>query len=259
MVALFVARYLTATTLSPVKRLSNVLQTEDVDDQVIELANEFTGDEIGILARELAAALKRVRDSADREYEFNRGVSHELRSLIQVAQSATELLTLYSEETPSALNKPIFRLQRSIKEMNEIAEAFLWLSSDRILQKNEMCSVATIQDTLSSLKTDFPDSELALECDHPDQTQYPIPAAIFSIILRNLIRNAVIHGEPSLINIDVQSKLISISNASRSQALEGSGFGIGLSIVHRICDRFGCQLITKQLDDDRYSASIQFP
>ena len=39
-----------------------------------------------------------MRESSQREYEFNRSVSHELRSPIQVAQSAMELLQVQIDQ-----------------------------------------------------------------------------------------------------------------------------------------------------------------
>jgi len=94
LIAMVLAGRLTKSTLAPVSRLSDALKENDLDHVVIELAQEFSQDEIGVLAGELAQALENVQAAAQREYEFNRGVSHELRSPIQVAQSASELLEL---------------------------------------------------------------------------------------------------------------------------------------------------------------------
>ena len=113
-VAVLLARQLSKATLAPVSRLSQALQGNDVDDVVIKLAKEFSEDEIGVLARELALSLERVKQLAQREYDFNRAVSHELRSPIQIAQSATELLQLLMVEQDSKTHKLLSRLQLSL-------------------------------------------------------------------------------------------------------------------------------------------------
>jgi metal-dependent HD superfamily phosphatase/phosphodiesterase len=76
--------------------------------------------------------------------------------------------------------------------------------------------------------------------------------------MRSLIRNAVIHGQLSAIIVDMQAAFITVSNAVDIDAHENKGFGIGLSIVERICDRFGCELKSQLEGDKRYSVSITF-
>lgn len=257
-VAVLLARQLTKSTLAPVSRLSHALQNNDLDHVVIELANEFSEDEIGVLAHELAQSLEQVRKSAEREYQFNRGVSHELRSPMQVAQSATELLQLVAGDGDTQLSKPIARLQRSISEMNEIAEAFLWLAGDRVVEQHEMCSMDTLKKMLAAVQSGFHTHEIAVTTAPLTAHYYPLPSTVLSVVLRSLIRNAVVHGDPSTIMVDMQADRITVSNSITSENHEDTGFGIGLSIVQRICDRFGCELNTQLQSDNRYCSSVVF-
>jgi len=257
-VSIMLAHRLTRSTLAPVSRLSQALQRDDLDHVVIDLASEFSEDEIGVLAHELAQSLERVRDSSQREYEFNRGVSHELRSPIQVAQSATELLQLYADKNDTKIGKPISRLTRAIGEMNEIAEAFLWLTSERALEQNEMCSLDTLHEILTDVQSVFSTHEIVITTKVSGEALYPMPSAALSVVLRNLVRNAVIHGEHSEIFVDARANKITISNSIREDADDAKGFGIGLSIVKRICVRFDCQLITQPRNDDQYTCSLRF-
>lgn len=257
-IAVMLARRLSKSTLAPVSRLSRALQDNDLDHVVIELANEFSEDEIGVLTHELAQALERVRESARREHEFNRGVSHELRTPIQVAQSATELLQLYAGESDTKMSKPLARLQRAIVEMNEIAEAFLWLASDRVVEPSEMCSVATLKKTLATIQSALPNHEIVINASYLGPSHYPIPGPVLSVVLRSLLHNAVIHGEQAKINVDMDADRITVSNCVTLAVHENKGFGIGLSIVQRVCDRFSCELKTRSQNDDRYFASIVF-
>jgi signal transduction histidine kinase len=256
--AVLFARQLTKSTLAPVARLSNALQNNDLDDVVIKLANEFSEDEIAILTRELVQALENVRESAQREYQFNRGVSHELRTPIQVAQSAAELLQIYAGEGHPKLKKPISRLKRSVTEMNEIADAFLWLASDRVLEQSEMCSVAKLHKTLAALQSAFHEHEILINADPQAAFNYPIPSTVLSVVVRSLIRNAVMHGEQSAITVDLKANSITVSNSVNLLAHDNKGFGMGLSIVQRICDRFDCALNASREDDNCYSVFLVF-
>lgn len=256
--SVLLARWLAKATLAPVSRLSRALQEHDLDQAVIELANEFSEDEIGVLTRELAQALERVRAAAQREYEFNRGVSHELRSPIQVAQSATELMQLYVSKNDSVMSKPVARLQRAVVEMNEVADAFLWLASDRDRKPDQACSVAALEDAIEPVQASFPTYNIRIVKAVEEPFDYPMPRTVLSVVLRNLVRNAVMHGDPSLIKVDLQLDRICVSNSVKSSEQGGNSFGMGLSIVQRICDRFDCELVTGREGDGRYSSSIVF-
>ena len=256
--AVLLAQRLTKSTLAPVTRLSRALQNNDLDDVVIAMANEFSEDEIGILTRELVLALEQVRESAQREYQFNRGVSHELRTPIQVAQSATELLQIYAGESHPQLNKPISRLKRSVTEMNEIADAFLWLASDRVVEQDEMCSVASLRKTLSALHSAFPAHEILINAEPLAPFHYPIPSSVLSVVVRSLLRNAVMHGEQSPIIVDLKADRITVTNSVNLLAHDNKGFGIGLSIVQHICERFACELSASRPSDTQYLCSLVF-
>ena len=242
LIAIFVARRLTNTTLAPVSRLSKALKDDDLDHTVLEMAQEFSEDEIGVLASSLVQSLEKVRASSQREYEFNRGVSHELRSPIQVAQSAIELLEL--QNISNKTQKPISRLKRSIAEMSDITEAFLWLASDRQISSKEECSIGDIQSTIDDIKSVYPDNTIVIQNQTPELPQYPMPRAVLSVIIRNLIRNAIIHGDSSAITMTLKTRVICIHNNTRAANNEKNSFGIGLNIIEGLCKRFMCELST---------------
>lgn len=257
-IAVILARRLTKATLTPVSRLSHALQNKDLDHVIIELAHEFSEDEFGILTHELALAVDQIKEAAQREYEFNRGVSHELRSPIQAAQSATELLQIYASENDTKIAGPISRLQRSVAEMSEVAEAFLWLAGDKDIKQSEMCSVLELKNTLIAVQAMCPAHKIVINIETQESFRYRLPTTVLSVVLRNLLRNAIVHGESSSIDVDIRPDRISVSNSINSVHQDNSGFRIGLSIVQRICDRFDCELIARIENNSRYSSSIVF-
>ena len=107
LVAIFIARLLVNRTLLSAKNLNDKLQHSELDTAIIEFAHEFSEDEIGSLTNELSLALIQVQDAAQQEFEFNRGVSHELHSPIQVGQSATELLEANLEDKMMVIQKSL--------------------------------------------------------------------------------------------------------------------------------------------------------
>lgn len=242
-VAIYLAHRLSKKTLSPIRKLTHELQNSDIDDAVIELANEFSADEVGVLAHELALALERVRDGAQREYEFNRGVSHELRSPIQVAQSAAELIELQANASHQQLAKPVQRLKRSVTEMNDIVEAFLWLASDRQASASDTCAVGAIHALFKQYKQMTPSINWEVRSNVPPEFEYKIPESVLVVVVRSLIRNAITHGCGGQVTLALNKKSISLQNATENAGKRTDGFGMGLSIAQRLCDRFNCQLV----------------
>lgn len=263
LLAVWGARRLANKALAPVSRLTKVLKNNDLDDLAIDLAKEFSKDEVGILTRELGLALANVRESAKREYDFNRAVSHELRSPIQVAKSAAELLELQSLDGDSDIKRPISRLKRSVQEMTEIAEAFLWLASKRIISSDEMCAASALQSALSELPAAFATHELVITLEPSIPISYPLPKMVLLVIVRNLVRNAITHGGRAQIRVLLAHDRIAVSNqldisAEVSEQASADSFGIGLSIVQRICERFGCELDTGRQGHDQYCSQVVF-
>lgn len=260
--AVFIAHRLVNRTLEPVRKLSYELQHAELDDVVIELANEFSEDEVGVLAHELAAALSRARNAAKREYEFNQGISHELRSPIQIAQSATELLELHvekvAENEDSQIGEYVSRLRRSMTEMNEIAEAFLWLASDQKPGLNDVYCVATLGNTVAAVQAMYPISDIKFDSSLAQDYGFALPEKIGAVIVRNLLRNAISHGDNKPIRLILTEDSISVINHVRADSEQEQGFGIGLSIVKRLCERSQCQFSTQINQDNSHKASVSF-
>lgn len=250
------SRYLSKKILAPLRTLTNKLQNLEINEPTIDLAHQFYPDEIGVLTKELALALERVSESSKREFEFNQAVSHELRTPIQSAQSTLELLSLKDEQHKLHDKKYFDRLCRSISEMNQIVDAFLWLSSES--QSNEIatkaknnsqknaCSISV----LTSIVEQFEKNKIKIEYDSDLCASrlcashcYKVPEVVLQIIIRNLIRNAISHGSQESILIGFSERRISIKNKYISSADNSLGWGIGLTIIKRLCERFQCELI----------------
>lgn len=242
--ALVMANRLTKSTLAPVVKLSSALKKDDLDEVIIEMANEFSEDEISVLTRELANSLEAVQSAAQREFEFNRGVSHELRSPIQVAQSAVELLHLVSKGDDASA-KPIARLQRSIHEMNQVAESFLWLASSKTLDQKDCISVGEFEELITDLADTLPIKTLEFHAESADDCRLPIPRSVITTVMRSLLRNSSVHGDGDKVVVKLGQDRIEVSNAMDKNTNPTSGFGVGLPIVSRLLERFKCRLESK--------------
>ena len=248
--AMFVALYLAKLTLRPLRTLADHLASRTAGDPPENFASRFERDEIGLLAQALEDALAEVQASAKREYEFNRGVSHELRSPIQVAKNASELLQIADRDTGSRpQSEALLRLMRATEQMENITEAFLWLASRRATGESSTNAKAAMEKVVKDHEHLLQQRKIRIDVQS-DDIDYRLPPPVFSVVVGNLVRNAIQHADGDHVRCVLTAEQIVIEDdgaAAESAATDSpAGFGIGLEIVQRICHRLGWTLTLTQ-------------
>jgi len=251
--AVFVAIRLSRKTLQPLKKLTDQLQDEDGQKLSAGFAEKFAGDEIGILATQLELAIKRAQKATQREFEFNSGVSHELRSPIQVAQNSVELMIL---DQTNSNSRPLQRLKRSISQMKQVTEAFLWLASQRTLEKSNSQGKQVLENLVANYKQSHPLRPITVQFE--GSPEFLIPQPVLTVIIDNLLRNAIQHSSEGEIFCKISQKSIAVQNPVSETPDLNNGFGIGLTIVKRICERLGWQLVFSSCKDKGVVTEIVF-
>jgi len=259
LIAIWVAIRLSKKSLAPLKKLTDDLQSQDLSELPEGFSQPFGGDEVGILATQLEEAIKRAQSASQGEFEFNRGVSHELRSPIQVALNSVELLELTQEDLKH--NKAIHRLKRSINQMEQISEAFLWLASHRSVENESTNASVVLQDSINGYMKQHPNKQIKLINHDCQQLQIHIPKSVFIVIIDNLLRNAIQHGADNGIKVVLSEDEILITNSHsvnstiNNQSKTG-GYGVGLLIVERICQRLDWKLSMQSNNNNFVSAKL---
>lgn len=263
-VAVLISRRLATVTLTPVQLLTDTLDAGQGVSVINDLVSKFSTDEVGVLAKELAKSIERAHDSAQREFEFNQGVSHELRSPLQVAKSAVELLELRHRQNKSKILRDgremegqaqpeIPRLKRAIQQMEQVTEAFLWLASD----KSTAGVTSSAKDIKSLCESAWPSVDIRFDSEPCSGQAYSIPVSPLIVIIRSLINNAVEHGDKSPVRVSCLENRINVSNGYTSIGSTSTGFGLGESIASRLCRSFNCKLlISNNKTEMVYCASI---
>jgi signal transduction histidine kinase len=244
--------------IAPVTHLSDLVNKSGPDNLPTDLSKTFFKDEVGVLAEALEEAMQRVEAHIEREHRFSRYASHELRTPVTIIKGAVVLLKkkFIGEDDPAY--RPLKRIDRAVTNMENIIETLLWLSREELaVDQNQVFAVGSVvQEAIEQNRYLIVNKPIDVEFVPENEPQLSIPPAILQIALTNLIRNAIQHTTAGKIRVIVKADRVIVSDTGAGMELEdwkldtqshgrrdpNKGFGLGLSIVQRLCDRLGWKL-----------------
>jgi signal transduction histidine kinase len=248
--------------VAPVAQLAKLVadidpeKLSDEDHKRIE-SSRFGDDEVGVLARTLERTLERISAFVERERYFTVSASHELRTPITVITGALELL---EQSDLSATDvKAVARAKRATLDMKTTIEMFLCLAretddglydeqflvmplvSQAIDQQRYLLSGKFVEVEIDFVDVEIDDHAKPRVCGHPQA---------FSIAVNNLVRNAFEHtlDGQGPVTIHIKEHELFVTNQVSSgaderhtpaEAAASHGYGLGLAIVQRLCERNG--------------------
>lgn len=259
--------------VAPVSHLAKVVA--DIDPEKLSAedykrieSSRFGDDEVGVLASTIEKTLERISAFVERERYFTGSASHELRTPITVIMGALELLEKSDQSTTDA--KVVDRVRRATFEMKATIEMFLCLAreTDDGLYDEQFLVMPLVSRAINQqrylLSGKFIDVEIGdlaepSVCGHPQA---------FSIAVNNLVQNAFEHtldGQgPITIFIKEHELLVTnqVSNDADgrhtpTEASSSHGYGLGLGIVQRLCERNGWSF-SLHVDETRVAARLSW-
>jgi len=263
--AWFVYRY-SRKTLSPLMSLAQTMRGFDLAKNDLDslLLDNYTqshiDDEVRVLADSLKDFTQRLKSQLQREREFTHDVSHELRTPLAVIKGSLEILDKQKDLLPIQ-QRAINRMQSTSNDMLSMIETLLVLARDSKLAQNSTESI-TLNKLLPTLmqqigNTHNADQHVKISLEEQANLQVNAPSQAVSIVLCNLLRNACNYTEKGTVIVTIRKNSVSISDSGegiakeeieriqqpfeRSSNQEG-GYGLGLDIVRRLCQRFDWRL-----------------
>ena len=244
--------------IAPVTHLSDLVNKSGPDNLPTDLSKTFFDDEVGVLAKALEEAMRRVEAHVEREQRFSRYASHELRTPVTIIKGAVVLLKKKFLREDDPAYRPLKRIDRAVTNMENMIETLLWLSRDEMaVDQNQVFEVrSVVQKTIEQNRYLIVNKTIDVEFVPENEPQLSIPPAILQIALTNLIRNAIQHTAAGKIRVIIKADRVIVSDTGEGMELEdlklvtqsrgrrdpNKGFGLGLSIVQRLCDRLGWKL-----------------
>lgn len=247
-----VAMWLAGRAISPVSELARRVMGLDPEHRPDPLTPSFARDEVGALAAAFDQYLARLQAFIDRERAFTTDVSHELRTPVAVINGAVEVM-LATDDLPESTGRRLKRVERAAAEMSELISALLALARERdaVRRDEEECDAgALLEAVVDGHRHLLEDKPVSLSVDIENTVRLPVQRALLRIVLSNLIANAFTYTQAGDVHLvlgetgfSVRDTGIGIDAEDLGHVFErhyrgrsGTGEGVGLSLVKRICE-----------------------
>lgn len=195
--------------------------------------------ELAAIEQALADSKKRIANFFRREQEFSRFAAHEIRTPLMVLQGSAEILTQLQLEN-SLANKASQRITQACADISLLTDTFLLLGKEQMDSHHysQLPLDALLVQQLQTTRKLFVASTL----DSEVQTTPVVviaPQSFVIVLLNNLLKNAFSYAKTQ-VQINLTEQELTIRNDVREDSA-GSGYGYGLVIIERICDRLQWQ------------------
>lgn len=268
-------------TFSPVSLLAKQLNEIDfsklqLDKFKLDNTSQKIDHEIDVLYNAVQNLGERLQVLIERERNFTRDASHEMRTPLTVINIAADML-ISEQELSEPAKMSIARIKNATSDMLELTNAFLLLAreSDNLLSNN----LLNINDVLAEEieQINIIKDKITVDIRLVENATIQINASdkAVSVLFGNLLRNAIDYTEEGIIEIIINEDSVTISDSGKgmedsqikniftpyyrgSESTNPTGHGVGMTIVKRFSDRFNWPISIKSEVGKGTSISVSF-
>lgn len=243
---------LAARLVAPVAALAKRIRDYAIDRDEQPLESGAQSNELRLLAHAFDAYGVRLRAFIDREKEFTRNASHELRTPITVVRGACEVIRRELPEAGPRTAAALARALEGLEEMEALVETFLLLAREEGRpERLAMTDVGRLVRRIVERHRPLARPGVALRSEIAVEILPDFPEALFRIAAENLVRNALLYTEAGSVVVRVQADRFEVEDTGLGipeslqehlfeplvRSPRSPGSGLGLSIVRRIAER----------------------
>ena len=254
--------------IAPVRRLAQDVEAiEPSQKPAARFAPNFAADEVGALAQAFDRYQEKLYEYIRRERAFTADASHELRTPLAVIRGALEVM-LDSGTCDTATEARLKRMQRGSDELRDLLDALLLLArGDEHEQAAGSSDVGDVVKRLLRERRDtFNEKHLAIQYADAPGIHVAAPARVLQIVIGNLLRAATQFADAGALRVDVSPRALSIEHRSGSGTAStlpsdpriGTERVLGLSMIRRVCERWGWALDERTADNGDRSFELRF-
>jgi signal transduction histidine kinase len=267
--------------VSPIIKLAKTLenldpQSQEFSEKLKHALPDNVDQEVAVLSQALSGLSDRIEAFVIRERNFTRDASHELRSPITVIKIASDLL-LEDKTLKENQRKPIQRIKNNAADMEELIEALLILAreSDNNLSFEPVCINDVVREEVDRTISLLMSKPVKVKFEEKHQLYVTGSDKVLSVMIGNLIRNAFSYTDKGnvVIMIDGFDLIIQDSGIGmlekdvekmfkpfqRGETKLRGGYGVGLTIVKMLSDRFNWPIEVKSQLNKGTKVIVNFP
>ncbi|MEI7841920.1 MAG: HAMP domain-containing sensor histidine kinase [Gallionellaceae bacterium] len=230
-------------------------------------------DEVGELARAFDRYQQRMYQFIERERYFTADISHELRTPLAIISGALEVL----EQDPTLTLKQrerLGRIRHAQQDMGALGEGLLLMA-----REIEPATVKILPDVglivqRCAVKHEYLIRErpITLEVKIIEEPELHADHVLFEVMVANLLCNALFNTLSGKVVLRLEAQQFTVHDTGVGMTKEvlarvfernfkgagSAGAGVGLSLVKRICDRFGWYISIESLDGAGTTVTVSF-
>jgi signal transduction histidine kinase len=234
--------------------------------------------DVQVLASAIHGFASRLEEFIERERNFTRDASHELRSPITVIKVAADVL-LEEEALSEFGRRSASRIRRSIRDMEALIEAFLILAreADVGLPEEDFVVGELVDEEVEKAQDLVRGKPVEVRLVREADFALHAPPRVLAVMLSNLLRNACLYTEQGSVTVTQGRDFLRVDDTGvgmsehdlarvgqqpyfrGAKEAHRGGHGVGLTIVRRLSDRFGWPVTLASQLGVGTSATIRFP
>jgi signal transduction histidine kinase len=265
------------TILSPLRKLTESLNSIKPQQRGVRLSPDFQGKEVGQIAQAFDRYMERLDEFVNREKLFTQAASHELRTPLSVVMGATEVLESQPDiknSSSESIHRALSRIKRGCHDMQGFMEVSLLLSreNERPPETDKQLDLAKlVNQIVEEYRFQIEDQRIVVHQDLHDVIPIYQSESLAQVIISNIIRNAIQHTREGEIMISASHGQLLITDTGTGILTENieqvfdsgfstrpDGMGLGLSLVRRLCDRLGWNVMIESQPGVGTSVTIHF-
>lgn len=273
LVALAFGYWLAGLVTSQVTGLAAKVNSLAPDAAGPPLAQPGQGPEVASLAAALDDYRARITRMIQREQEFTGNASHELRTPLTAIGTSCELL-LADPSLPDKPRQRVEMISAAAEKMSDQIRVLMFLAREQNFGASETISVAEcVNEAVGPYRGELTRKGVEFTIEAEPAATVELNRQALEIVLTNLIRNAVQHTERGFVKVSYAAGRLVVSDSGSGiatgdlrrlferfyrAASTREGFGLGLSIVKRVCDLYGWTINVDSVPGRGSDFSISF-
>jgi signal transduction histidine kinase len=216
------------------------------DETPLQFGQPFANNEIGYLAHTIRDSFNRLHAALQRETDFSRDISHELRTPVAVLKLVSGRIHAQEPLDKQTVNK----VTAAINEIEQSLNVLLALSREESIETESLSLLQEVEHCIINhfALSNTEDAELTVNI--PSTYRINCNRNLLQILLNNLLDNVINHASRVALTIDAEGQELTFKNpigdlpnddvlAPQVKAPTSNGLGQGLHLVRRICEKCG--------------------